>query len=51
MDMLTVDIIKQQYDDLTGTSPEAGSYRFAYPISLSERVKIQILSITMVINI
>jgi len=37
MDMPTVDIIKQQYDDLTGTSPEAGSYRFAYPISLSER--------------
>ena len=35
--MPTVDIIKQQYDDLTGTSPEAGSYRFAYPISLSER--------------
>ena len=30
-------VIKQQYDDLTGTSPEAGSYRFAYPISLSER--------------
>ena len=37
MDMPTVDVIKQQYDDLTGASPEAGSYRFAYPISLSER--------------
>ena len=37
MDMPTVDVIKQQYDDLTGTSPEAGNYRFAYPISLSER--------------
>jgi hypothetical protein len=37
MDIPLVDAIKQTHDDLTGTSPEAGNYRFAYPISLSER--------------
>ena len=37
MDIPLVDQIKQTHDDLTGASPEAGNYRFAYPISLSER--------------
>ncbi len=37
MDIPLVDVIKQTHDDLTGASPEAGNYRFAYPISLSER--------------
>jgi hypothetical protein len=37
MDIPLVDAIKQTHDDLTGSSPEAGNYRFAYPISLSER--------------
>jgi hypothetical protein len=37
MDIPLVDAIKQTHDDLTGASPEAGNYRFAYPISLSER--------------
>ena len=37
MDIPLVDVIKQTHDDLTGSSPEAGNYRFAYPISLSER--------------
>ena len=36
-DMPLVDGFKQSYDDLTGQPPSAGSYRFAFPISLSER--------------
>ena len=36
-DMPLVDSFKQSYDDLTGQPPSAGSYRFAFPISLSER--------------
>ena len=37
MDMPLIDSIKQLNDDLTGTPPSYGSYRYAYPISLSER--------------
>ncbi|MFL2591740.1 MAG: RagB/SusD family nutrient uptake outer membrane protein [Flavobacteriaceae bacterium] len=36
-DMPLIDTIKQLNDDLTGTPPQYGSYRYAYPISLSER--------------
>ena len=36
-DMPLVDSFQQSYDDLTGQPPSAGSYRFAFPISLSER--------------
>ena len=36
-DMPLVDSFKQSYDDLTGTPPAYGSYRYAFPISLSER--------------
>ena len=37
MDMPSVDPFKQTNDDLTGTPPAYGSYRYAYPIALSER--------------
>jgi hypothetical protein len=37
MDMPLIDGLKQLNDDLTGTPPSYGSYRYAYPISLSER--------------
>ena len=37
MDMPLIDSFKQLNDDLTGTPPTYGSYRYAYPISLSER--------------
>ena len=37
MDMPLVDGFKQLNDDLTGTPPTFGSYRYAYPIALSER--------------
>lgn len=37
MDMPLVDAIKQMNDDKTGTPPEFGSYRYAFPISISER--------------
>ena len=37
IDMPLVNIFDQTYDDLTGSAPAAGSYRFAFPISLSER--------------
>jgi hypothetical protein len=37
MDMPLIDSIKQLNDDLTGTPPSYGSYRYAYPIALSER--------------
>jgi len=37
MDMPLIDQFKQMNDDLTGTPPTFGSYRYAYPISLSER--------------
>ena len=37
MDMPLVDGFKQLNDDLTGTPPSYGSYRYAYPIALSER--------------
>ena len=36
-DMPLIDSFKQLNDDLTGTPPQYGSYRYAYPISLSER--------------
>ncbi len=36
-DMPLIDSVKQLNDDLTGTPPAFGSYRYAYPISLSER--------------
>jgi hypothetical protein len=35
--MPLVNVFDQTYDDLTGSAPAAGSYRFAFPISLSER--------------
>ena len=37
MDMPLIDQFKQMNDDLTGTPPTFGSYRYAYPIALSER--------------
>jgi hypothetical protein len=37
MDIPLVDSVLQRYDDLTGSTVEYGSYRLAYPISLSER--------------
>jgi len=37
MDMPLIDQFKQMNDDKTGTPPAYGSYRYAYPISLSER--------------
>jgi len=37
MDMPLIDMFKQMNDDKTGTPPAYGSYRYAYPISLSER--------------
>jgi hypothetical protein len=37
MDIPLVDGFKQTFDDLTGSAPTAGSYRYSYPISLSER--------------
>ena len=37
IDMPLVNVFDQTYDDLTGSAPAAGSYRFAFPISLSER--------------
>ena len=37
MDMPLIDPFKQLNDDLTGTPPTYGSYRYAYPIALSER--------------
>ena len=37
MDMPLIDAMKQMNDDKTGTPPKYGSYRYAYPISLSER--------------
>ena len=36
-DMPLIDSVKQLNDDLTGTPPTFGSYRYAYPISISER--------------
>ena len=36
-DMPLVDATKQQYDDKTGSAPTAGSFRYSFPISLSER--------------
>tara|TARA_B100000963_G_scaffold102191_1_gene88438 strand:- start:6560 stop:7987 length:1428 start_codon:yes stop_codon:yes gene_type:complete len=36
-DMPLIDSTLQLNDDLTGTPPAFGSYRYAYPISLSER--------------
>jgi hypothetical protein len=36
-DMPLIDPFKQMNDDLTGTPPTFGSYRYAYPIALSER--------------
>jgi hypothetical protein len=36
-DMPLIDQFKQMNDDLTGTPPTFGSYRYAYPIALSER--------------
>ena len=36
-DMPVIDSFKQSNDDLTGTPPAYGSYRYAYPIALSER--------------
>ena len=36
-DMPLIDQFKQMNDDLTGTPPTFGSYRYAYPIYLSER--------------
>jgi len=35
--MPLVDEFQQSYDDLTGQPPSSGSYRFAFPISQSER--------------
>ena len=35
--MPLIDSVKQLNDDLTGTPPAFGSYRYAYPISKSER--------------
>jgi hypothetical protein len=35
--MPLIDQFKQMNDDLTGTPPTFGSYRYAYPIALSER--------------
>jgi hypothetical protein len=37
MDMPLIDSYKQLNDDLTGTPPTFGSYRYAYPIAQSER--------------
>jgi len=37
MDMPLIDGMKQMNDDKTGTPPKYGSYRYAYPIYLSER--------------
>ena len=37
MDMPIIDTFKQTNDDLTGTPPAYGSYRYAYPIALAER--------------
>ncbi|MDB9793686.1 RagB/SusD family nutrient uptake outer membrane protein [Flavobacteriaceae bacterium] len=37
MDMPQIDSFKQLNDDLTGTPPAYGSYRYAYPIAQSER--------------
>ena len=37
MDMPLIDPFKQLNDDLTGTPPTYGSYRYAYPIALAER--------------
>lgn len=37
MDMPLIDGFKQLNDDLTGTPPAYGSFRYAYPISQSER--------------
>ncbi|MDB0023038.1 RagB/SusD family nutrient uptake outer membrane protein [Flavobacteriaceae bacterium] len=37
MDMPLIDSFKQLNDDLTGTPPAYGSYRYAYPIAQSER--------------
>jgi hypothetical protein len=37
MDMPLVDSIKQLNDDLDGTPPKFGSYRYAYPIAKAER--------------
>ena len=37
MVMPLIDAFKQMNDDKTGTPPAFGSYRYAYPISLSER--------------
>ena len=37
MDMPLIDSFKQSNDDLTGAPPAYGSYRYAYPIALSER--------------
>lgn len=36
-DMPLVDAVKQMNDDKTGAPPTYGSYRYAYPISISER--------------
>ena len=49
--MPLVDGFKQLNDDLTGTPPTFGSYRYAYPIALSERNAIQIWFKTMDTNI
>ena len=35
--MPLINSIKQLNDDLDGTPPQFGSYRYAYPISISER--------------
>ena len=37
MDMPLIDSFKQLNDDLTGTPPTYGSYRYAYPISLCRK--------------
>ncbi|MDB4098261.1 RagB/SusD family nutrient uptake outer membrane protein [Flavobacteriaceae bacterium] len=37
MDMPQIDSFKQLNDDLTGTPPAYGSFRYAYPIAQSER--------------
>ena len=37
MDMPLIDSFKQLNDDLTGTPPAYGSFRYAYPIAQSER--------------
>jgi hypothetical protein len=37
MDMPVIDPFKQMNDDLTGIPPAFGSFRYAYPVALSER--------------